>query len=1341
MSKKSILAAIAFIVATIPLPAANDLTFTTLTVADGLNSGRVFSVSQDNDGFMWFGTDNGVCRYDGRAFRSYHCDNMGITGLSDPYVNCIFNLSDGRLLLGTRKGVNVYRQMQDRFELLGMSASIDAEEVRTLYEWGESLYVGTNAGLFVYDLASEKVSRSFSSGDSGLAHDIVRCIYCDGKYLFVGTFDGFCRYDLATEEWVSVDLKSRTSTLRNNLVLSILPSPFDGEKLLVGTQTGLCEVDRNTLEFKIYDAANSPMNNITIKTMCVYGNEVWMGTENGLVIWDGSSFRNCTYNPQNFRSLINNVVWNIYRDSRDGMWIATDSGVCYYDTDIPDFEKVSLLDARNNPNVGIDILDAVVDRSGNVWLASRSVFAKYSPQTNSMIWRPALAGQSGLYNSVHSLHIDGRGIIWLGTDEGLGCYDTVRERYEFIQSRLKYKLKYIVSVTSDVDGRLYAAASNGQTQILTYEVDPVSGRVEVISEQSLSVNDQITSMVVSGNDLWYGTSINGVIRKDFATGQMKRYYSQPDESDNGGMNLVKCLCVGRVSGNLYVGTGNGVYALDEAQDSFVPIDPVSEDTEILTMEEDGSGFLWYTMPRSIACFDAKDGLSRRFSLNAWFDRRHNVISASCAKDDDVYLLGTDGYLKVNFKDIHKDVEPYSLVISEMKINDIPVEYTDIVDVPLTRLKKLNLKYDQNTISFSFAMLDYSDPLSVIYGLRLSGFDEWKVCTGLQNSVVYSMIPSGKYRLQVSALSGSGAYSGNVIDMDITIASPPWLRWWAVLGYVLGSLGILAAVIYYLDRRRKVREALARAKMEKENAENLSNLKLQLFTNISHDFKTPLSLIISPVETLIETEADEGRLNYLNIIRTNSKRLLALVNQILDFRRAESDKLEIELSSGDIVSALRGIVESFADIASKKNISIEFDSSEESLVCDFDGGGIDKIFVNLISNAVKFTRENGQVVVSFRRKSDAEMEIMVADSGVGIAEEDLPHIFEKFYSVDNYSSLGGGTGLGLMIVKDLVEQHGGRVCVYSRQDVGSTFIVTLPVVNEVREAGESSAEEPAVAQDGRPAGSVPDGGGKGRVYSVLIVEDDGSMRDYLVSELGKYYEVSAFTNAEDALAAMERLAPDLVVSDLMLGKDRMTGTDFCRTLRSSDRWKTLPVILLTAVTSEESVMEGFDAGANEYIGKPFNVRVLCTRIDNLLSQLRTVRETVSHNVLPAPEAEIQSPDDVFLAKLTEVIEAHISEPDLNIPFLCDQMAMSHVSFYRKVKALTGQNVNSLVRDLRMKKAARMLQVKGISVTDAMYAVGFSHRSYFTVCFKETFGMTPKMYARQYNNPDADPDDKA
>lgn len=1322
MSRKFFLILLILPVFIVPLFATNELSFSTITVADGLNSSKVFAVSQDCDGFMWFGTDNGVCRFDGKTFRNYRYDVMETNGLSDSYVNCLYRMKDGRLLIGTRRGINVYKPIEDRFEMLHLSAFIDGEEIRTLYEFGESLYVGTSVGLYVFDSESGKLSRSFSTADSGLPHDIVRCVYCDGKYLFIGTFDGFCRYDMATEEWFTVDLKSKRSDLRNNLILSIIPSPFDDTRLLVGTQTGMCEVDRNSLDFKVYDTRNYSMNNITIKTMCRSGNEVWIGTENGLIVWNGSDFKNYTYSPQDSHSLVNNLIWDIYKDSKGGIWLATDNGVCYYDTNIPNFSKVDLIGAENNPFVGIDIFDAIVDSFGNLWLSSKSGLAKYSPQQNSMQWKEALAGKSGVYNFIRSLHIDNYGIIWIGTSEGLRCYDTVREKYEEIQSQLKYKLKYTVSVTSDVDGRVYASATNGNTQIITYQVDTITGKVKIKSEQSISVNDQITSLAASGNTLWYGTANNGVIRKNIATGQLKRYYSKSEEINSGGINVVRSMCA--VSGMLYVGTSNGVFFYDERQDFFVPIGGNSENIEILTMEKDSSGFLWYTTPRYIACFNEKEGTCRRFSLNSWFDRRNNVVSASCVKDNDVYLLGTDSYLKANVHDIHNNAESKSLLISELKINDIHIERMGITDVPLTNLKILDLKHDQNNLAFSFAMLDYSDPSSVIYRYRLKGYDDWKSCSNLQNYVVYSMLPFGKYKLQVSAVGGLGVKSSNVLEIDISIAAPPWLSWWAVLGYIAVAFGVVAVVIFLVNRRRQISDDLARAKMEKENAESLSNLKLQFFTNISHDFRTPISLIISPVETLIETEDDERKLNYLNIIKTNSLRLLTLVNQILDFRKAESDKQTLDLASGDIVSSLRDIIYSFSDIASKKNIFIDFDSVEKSLVCDYDKKKIDKIFVNLISNAVKYTKENGQVVVSFRRKDNMEMEVMVADSGIGIAEKDLPHIFDRFYAADNYSSLGGGIGLGLMIVKNLVELHGGSVSVYSKLNVGSTFIVTLPVVHEVQDADMDDGETVSVTVE------------KKHSYSVLIVEDDENMRNYLVAELGQYYDVFPFSNAEDALASIGNLMPDLVVSDVMLGEDRMKGTDFCRRLRSDELWKTLPVILLTAVISEEQVVEGFDVGASDYIGKPFNIHVLLTRIDNLLGHIQYVRDAISHNMLTVSKSEIKSPDELFMVKLIALIEENIAEPDLDIPFLCDRMAMSHVSFYRKVKSLTGQSINSFVREIRLKKAAQMLEVKGVTVTDAMYAVGFNHRSYFSSCFKEMFGQTPKMYAKQHNDVDKD-----
>lgn len=1307
-----------------------------LSVVDGLSSNYIYAITQDRAGYMWFGTENGLDRYDGKTIRHYQHFPDNPHSLSDSRVNCLLCSADGSLLVGTEKGINIYVAEKDILMPYHLSGAINEQNIRTMIEEDSLLWVGTSNGLFRLDRTTGEIN-CYNTRNSDLMHDIVRAIYVDDDYLFIGTFDGVNRLNKRTGRWSGVNLKTDHIRLPlNNLVLSMQPSPTDPDILLVGTQTGFCELNKSTLNFTLHEkASNRRMVNNTVKTMCVVGKEVWLGSEEGLMIFDGEEFTSYGYDPKNIHSLPNNIVWAIFKDRSNIVWLATEGGIACYDAGAPSFTSYDLTEAEGNPHVGISVFAAQMDRSGRLWLGSRFGLSVYEPERNRMQWINLSNAVVGTYNFVKGLSIDQNEILWIGTAEGLVCYDTERNREVPIQSRLSNRLKYIYAVMQDSSGKTYVSDAMGRMQIIEYDFDPTTRQFNSVRDSLVRLGEPVRTMAVDKNFVWLGTPGSGLVRCDKKSGDRRRYRCLKDDPSSICSDAILCLFIDPGTSQLWVGTDKGLTRYDAKSDRFQRVSDRDASEAVYTINSDKSGLLWFTTQKSVTCYDLLSKNSKMFSLSHWFDRRNTIFPISVSHGNNVLVFGLDCYLRLNRADVTQKKDSAPLYITDIRIDNRTVAEYGFDTCPVEELKELKLPYNQNILSICFAMLDYSTPSLTRYTYKLEGYDEnRKTINGTQPYVEYTKLAPGQYTLHVEAVSGDGVAASNELDFNITIMPPRWAAWWAYLAYAFAVM----VTAYYLHsitrRRRQAEEELQKEKLEREKIESVNQLKLRFFTNISHDFRTPLSLIISPVDTLLDTETDPVKIGNLQIIKQNALRLLRLVNQILDFRKVENQKMKLAPVSEDIVSALRGICRSFSELAQKKKISLTFESGEERLIMDFDPDMIDKIFVNLISNSLKFTPEEGQVLVNLRRKDTGDVEIMVADTGIGIPSSDIPHIFERFYQVEEHAeSRTRGTGIGLMIVKEFVELHGGQIEAMSREHQGTTFIVTLPIVNEAGlDPSETETEEESV--------SVPENAGEtaenfdsvpsGQEFTILLVEDNEDMRSYLKTELEKTYRIVAVEDAESGLKLVNEIMPDLVISDVML--TGMSGVELCRRIKDDFVMNHISVILLTARTAEEHIIEGFDAGADEYIGKPFNLKVLQSRIENILTQRRRLRDSLRRDTVDIASIERQSPDELFIRKVVALIEENMADPDLNIPFLCDKLAVSHVNFYRKVKAITGLNVNAFIREIRLKKAAQLLRVKGISVTDAMYEVGFNHRSYFSMCFRELFGVTPKVYAKQHNN---------
>jgi signal transduction histidine kinase/DNA-binding response OmpR family regulator len=664
----------------------------------------------------------------------------------------------------------------------------------------------------------------------------------------------------------------------------------------------------------------------------------------------------------------------------------------------------------------------------------------------------------------------------------------------------------------------------------------------------------------------------------------------------------------------------------------------------------------------------------------------------------------------------------------------------ILDKAITYIREITLPHTNNVFTVEFAALSFFQPAKNKYMYRMEGFtDEWLVTDGSERKATFTNLNPGEYTFRVRAANNDGFWSKEDAALKIHVLPPFWKTRWAFAGYVLIIIGALLLARRIVLERARMSFQLEQERQEAHRMHELDMMKIRFFTNVSHEFRTPLTLILTPLEKLMKSNTDAGQQQHLMLIHRNARRLLNLVNQLLDFRKMEVQQIRLSPVQGDIVKFIKEISFSFSDISEKKNIQFTFHSSLTSLNTFFDPDKLEKILFNLLSNAFKFTPEAGNVRVELNIRTsgngtEAEwLEIKVQDSGIGISADKHEKIFERFFQDDIPGAmLNQGSGIGLSITKEFVRLHGGLITVNSEPDKGSTFIVALPVKKAVDQVAVQSAMQqeimPALAleQEANNGQSAPSNGMKKPV--VLLVEDNEDFRFYLKDNLKHKYTVIEAANGKEGWQQALSLVPDLIVSDVTMPE--MTGIELCKKIKRDPRTSHIPIILLTARTAEEQQMEGLETGANDYITKPFNFELLVSRIKNLIVQREQIRKTFQKQIEINPsEVNIPSLDEKLIQKTLALVEKNMSNAEFSVEELSRELGMSRVYLYKKLLSLTGKTPIEFIRTVRLKRAAQLLEKSQLTVSEIAYQVGFNNPKYFTKYFKSEFNVIPSMYISQ------------
>ncbi|MFT3702525.1 MAG: two-component regulator propeller domain-containing protein [Agriterribacter sp.] len=1342
--------------------------FMRLDVRQGLSHNQVNTIFRDARGFMWFGTMSGLNRFDGYDFKVFRNVLNDSTSLSDNYISNIFELPDKKLWIATRNGNNIYDPVTESFNRSDQkylaSLSLPGGVVSAVIKDATNNYwfVYQNlGGIYKYTASTKKVLKlqpvpgdaaSISSNDVAIlsndSHNNIWIIYRNGiiekldaatnhvvqrtdqlKIMTNGRAQNYSLFiDKDDELWITVSLSATPGGI-------YYYKPVENTLHLISKESGKYRLNTNIVTGVTQDDAGL----------------IWVGTDHGgvnLINKNDGTVRYLLNDAEDHTSVAQNSIYAVYKDSNNIVWLGTyKQGICYHDNNLATFNLYKHKVSNPNSLPYEDINKFVEDAKGNLWIGTNGNGLLYfNRQQNSFT---AFRHNPSDANSISadvivSLCIDADGKLWVGTYfGGLNCYDGKKFIHFKRNTTDTTSLSddSIWEIFEDSDKNLWTGTLTGGVNLFNRKTKTFS-HYHVEDKRSLHSN-YISAIIEDRNkNIWFGTSY-GIDVLDKKTGQF-RYLGHDDNISNSlsNNNVISLLEDSR--GFIWVGTREGLNVMNKDKSTFAVFgknDGLPDNT-ILTMLEDSKHNLWISTPNGlsngIVTVDNNGKVQVQFvnydESNGLQGREFNDKAALKLKSGELVFGGPYGFnIFSPEKFSEKKIYPPVLFTSLQVFNQVvqPNEAINgqvILHEAITEAKSITLKYNQNVFSVSFAAPGSALSLKHKFEYKLEEFNkEWLSTDGKQRTITYTNIDPGKYKLHVRS-EGDDA---NIATLEINILPPFWKTAPAFFIYILTGLGILFLARRMTIQRAGMRFRMAQQKKEAERIHELDMMKLKFFTNVSHEFRTPISLILAPAERMMKQESDSAQKKQYQLIYRNAKRLLGLVNQLLDFRKLEMQELRLYPSVGNIVSFVQELTLSFTDLAEKKNIQFSFASSHTDIEMSFDADKIERIMFNLLSNAFKFTREAGSINVTIRLVNESAdvktVEIKVRDNGIGIPPESKDKIFDRFFQHDAPDSmLKQGSGIGLAISKEFARLHGGDITVESVPGAGTGFTVALPVNNfSTALAQQNHLEKETLMHQANQQLENEEEPAAKRKASILIVDDNDDIRFYIKDNLRPNYLVYQAINGVEGWEKAQEFQPDLVISDIMM--PGMNGMELCSKIKNDPRTSHIPVILLTARTAEEQKLEGFSTGANDYITKPFSFEMLQSRVKSLLVQQEAMRKLFQKQIEIKPGEISATPvDEQFITQAIEVVEKNMSEVAFSVEDLSRALCMSRVALYKKLLSITGKAPLDFIRTIRMKRAAQLMEKTQMTVSEIAYEVGFNNPKYFSKFFKKEFNKLPSEY---------------
>jgi signal transduction histidine kinase/ligand-binding sensor domain-containing protein/DNA-binding response OmpR family regulator len=1341
--------------------------FTSLKTKDGLSSNTVNAILKDRFGLMWFATEDGLNKFDGTNFTVYKHKSDDPSGIQANDIRALHEDKAGNLWVGSSGGsLSLYDRKNNSFFSFPANTAegFSSDVIRAVYsDYTGKIWVASFSGLDVLDPKTRKIRKfNIQVGPKGAFPAIViNCLYEDSKHrMWIGSNNGLYLYERRTNSFTHyANNISDQSSLSDNYVSSIVED--HAGNLWLGTRNGLCKLLPNGKVFQVLrhnsKNPNTLSNNIVISIAAGPNNELWVGTDGGLNIVDIKTGEITIYkpDPRDIYSLTGKSISCIYIDNQGIYWLgAYHGGIDKYDTNLNLFQlKQSNTFDQSGLNASVvtsfaqyqdDEIFVGTDGGGlNLFNRKTELFKRFNLP---------LANGSKLSNiSIMNMEITRSQKLYMGTyANGLVVMDLRSEKIsQFMHSDQANALSSndIFCVKEDRSGKLWVGTNGGGVNVLSSDnkvLVKYCKNPKKANEYDYPGNNFIRFIEEDQNgNIWIGSYGSGIAVFDPLSNQFTVYNKANSKLPN---DLTLSVLKDR-AGNIWVGTFSGGLSLFDRKAgqfiSFSEKDGLNNAT-VYAIVEDMQGRIWVSTNKGISGFEPKTKKFTNYTIYNGVQNNNFVLGAGFGSSDgEIYFGGADGFNYFNPQYFKKNKNLAPVLFTDLKISNTSILAS--ADGPIKEhisvVKDVYLDYKQN-FTLSYVSVNYTAPEQSRYTYKLEGFDNDWIDAGNSKSVSYTNLDPGDYVFHVKASNNDGLWNTAETTIKIHVRPPFWRTIYAYLFYVLAISGTLFYIRHRGIQKLKLKFAMVQEKMkteqrieeerkEAERLRELDQLKIKFLTNLSHEFRTPLSLIMGPVDKLLNEKRQEEIAAPLGMIKRNARRLLNLVNQILDFRKMEDQELRLNITEVDIVAFIKEVLESFNDLSDRKQIQLVFKSQLKYFYTRFDQDKMERILFNLLSNAFKFTPLGGTISLELEKgmllnhSQDASLVIKISDTGIGMTKADKDKIFDRFFQAETSAPiLNQGSGIGLSIVKEFVKMHGGTISVQSESGLGSSFIIEFPF-STTEAAEELTIDFSSVkTSDSETLLNEELTNGMDRP-SVLLVEDNEDFRFYLKDSLKSLYKVYEASNGQEGWQKALAHHPQIIVTDITM--PYMNGIELCRKVKSDKRTNHIPIILLTALTGEEEQIRGLETGANDYLTKPFNFDILHAKIKNLLALNKTLKDTYTKQIkVQVPEMLIESHSDRLLNKVVLYIEENLNNPRLSVEDLSKHVGMSRGSLYHKILELTGQSPVEYIRSVKLDKATILLEKSDLNVSQIAYMVGFATPNYFAKSFKAKFNMQPSEF---------------
>lgn len=1322
---------------------------TTYTMDDGLAANRVYSILQDSCGFMWFGTDDGLSRFDGIKFKNYYLSEY-INATTSNSVKKIFIDRRGRMWIGLDTGIVIYDSKTDTFKPF-LAKTETGEMIQTYVtdmiedSDGEVWIATSGEGLYrfsPYDEIRLRVYRNIPGETNSISQNIIMTLQQDSKQnIWIGTYsEGLCCFNKQSNTFVTY----KKSNLPNNLSDNSIQKVFEDShgNLWIGTfQNGLDLFDPLTKTFTNY-RDKSPVNLLYhIHDIKEYRpGELFISSDNGIGIFKAEKGEIIqSDNPSlKIRAGANKFIYAIYIDKEESLWLGSYfDGIKFYSAFQNNFKYYSC-SPPSNTQAGKVINVIKEDKDDKYWIGTddNGIF-RFDAKTQEIIPFRDAASIGTTYYCIHDLLVDGDKLYAATYGRGL---EVINLKTGKVESYLNHP-EDSTSIPSSRVFTLYKA-SNGCIYVGTSAgfccFNPENNNFTRIGSFAGKVSDIIEDYF---GRIWIGTSISGLHSYNIRTKKITSY-QRSDHPNSLTKNVITTLAIDSKK-RLWVGTyGQGFCRYNDETDDFTRYDHLKLPNKIITSIIPKGDLLWISTNKGLAVYNPDTKYIKAYSKsNGLYNEQFTPGSGVESSDGKLFLGSTDGFCYFFPQDLRENTYNPPVALTNMTIFGKDIQ-ANAPDSPIRQsigyTNEIVLKYNQSMIGFDFAALSYIAPKENDYQYMLEGLDsEWQSTKGSNNHLSYANLSAGEYVLRIKGTNSDKIWSSNEVQLKIKVL-PPFFR--SQLAYLIYALILLIAVMlivwYYVKRTEKrQKERIKRLNDEKEK--ELYNSKIDFFTNIAHEIRTPLSLIIGPLEYLMKTASINNVYGeYLSIIEQNYKRLYALVTQLLDFRKVDTGSYKLSYDSYRIKELIGKVTCIFELSARQKKVTIDTSAIPEDLRIVADEEAFTKIISNLLSNALKYAKSTISITATER---DAEIVITVTDDGIGITDPEKTKIFDAFYQVRNNSEINKlGIGIGLHMTRSLVQLMNGKIEANDREDGKSGVAISVyfpkqaAVTTSPQTAKrvedtiipENSAER---MEESELEVALPDEPLK-KQYAVMVVDDNPEILDFLSKILSEEYFVISASSGEEALPILEKNTIDVIISDVMM--EEMDGFELCGKIKSNINISHVPVILLTAKTDTESKIKGLEAGADAYIEKPFSPFHLKAQLRNLLKKRESQQKTYASSPLSELRSTVHNKlDEEFMNKCSEIILNNIEDSEFSVNTLAQELGMSRTSVFTKIKGIIGMTPNDFIKVTRLKKACRMMVEGEYRVTEIGFLVGFSSSSYFAKCFQKQFGMLPTEFLKK------------